>query len=73
MLGLVEEILRSWNRFVVCHWFVMAVRPDQGYDFPLEIARVVLSNLKLKLLHHDPIHSHHSINHFVTFPAKLAY
>ena len=72
MLGLVEEILGSWNRFVVCHWFVMAVCPDQGNEFPLEIARV-LPNLKLKLLHHDPIHSHHSINHFVTFPAKLAY
>ena len=72
MLGLVEEILRSWNRFVVCHWFVMAVRLDQGYVFPLEIARV-LPNSKLKLLHHDPIHNHHSINHFVMFPAKLAY
>jgi len=50
----------------------MAVCPDQGNEFPLEIARV-LPNLKLKLLHHDPIHNHHSINHFVTFPAKLAY
>ncbi len=50
----------------------MAVRLDQGYVFPLEIARV-LPNLKLKLLHHGPIHSHHSINHFVAFPAKLAY
>ena len=72
MLGLVEEIFGSWNRFVVCHWFVMAVCPDQGNEFQLEIARVLL-NSKLKLLHHAPIHNHHSINHFDMFPAKLAY
>ena len=67
MLGLVEEILGSWNRLVVCHWFVMPICLDQEYELPLQIT-LVLENLNMKLLHYDPIHSHHSIDHFVTFP-----